>query len=120
MPEASNIFAQWAHLFLVWIGFGTLVGLLAKSILPGKDPGGAFATVVIGVLGSIIGAGVLLFFSENLRVSPLSPAGFVVAIAGTSLLLITYRLLNGTGFQFALPGMKMIRRKRRVSVVEDK
>ena len=118
MPEASNIFEHWAHLLLVWVGFGTLVGLVAKAVLPGKDPGGAFATVVMGVLGSIIGAGILLFFSDNLRVTPVSPAGFVVAIAGTALLLSSYRLISGAGFRFGMPGFN--RRKRRISVVEDK
>lgn len=118
MPEASNVFAQWANMALVWIGFGTLVGLLAKAIMPGRDPGGAFATVVIGILGSVIGAGVLAFFSANLRVSPLSPAGFVVAILGTSVLLIAYRLLQGRGSRFGFPGLRWLR-QRRISVVEE-
>jgi len=106
--------------WLVWIGFGTLVGLLAKAILPGKDPGGAFATVVNrrtrqhhrrrrpGVL-----------FGQPPRFTA-ERARFVVAILGTSLILVTYRILNGSGFKFGMPGFGKMRRKRRISVVEDK
>ncbi|MFO0965296.1 MAG: hypothetical protein U0793_06880 [Gemmataceae bacterium] len=120
MEHASNIFTQTVHLILVWIGFGTLVGLLAKAVIPGKDPGGALATVVIGILGSIIGAGVLVFFSDSLRVSPISPLGFIVAIGGTSLLLLVYRLLHGKGHRFNLwPFGRGGRPRRHVTVVED-
>src|SRR5207249_4906700 len=95
MDAATTWFTQASHFLLIWVGFGTLVGLLAKAILPGKDPGGTLPTVIIGILGSIIGAGVLLFFSADLRVTPISPVGFVVALGGTSLLLVVYRLLGG-------------------------
>jgi uncharacterized membrane protein YeaQ/YmgE (transglycosylase-associated protein family) len=96
MDQATEIFMQAAHYLLVWIGFGTLVGLLAKAIVPGRDPGGAFATLIIGILGSVIGAGVLVFFS-GLKVTPISIVGFPVALAGTMLILFSYRLLNGKG-----------------------
>jgi len=118
--EAGDLFSQWAHLLLVWIGFGTLVGLLAKAIIPGRDPGGAFSTVVIGVVGSIIGAGVLVFFSDDLRVSPISPIGFVVAIVGTAALLAIYRLLSSPRFNVTWPLWRTRRAsRRRVSVVEE-
>src|SRR4051812_10450765 len=51
MDQAVALFTEWAQYFLMWIGFGTLVGLVAKWLLPGKDPGGAFATLVIGIIG---------------------------------------------------------------------
>ena len=38
---------QWAEIFLIWVGFGTLAGLAAKAIMPGRDPGGAVATRVM-------------------------------------------------------------------------
>jgi uncharacterized membrane protein YeaQ/YmgE (transglycosylase-associated protein family) len=94
MDDAASLFSQWAHFVLVWIGFGTLVGLLAKAILPGKDPGSALATVIIGIVGSIVGAATLFFFS-GVRVSPISAAGFAVALAATIVLLGLYRLLYG-------------------------
>ena len=47
--------------FLVWVGFGTIVGLTAKAIMPGKDPGGAVATLMMGIVGTVIGCGTLAF-----------------------------------------------------------
>ena len=60
---------------LVWIGFGTVVGLLAKGIMPGRDPGGAIATVLMGVGGTILGCGVASYFRHGERVVPISPMG---------------------------------------------
>ena len=54
-----TLLSQWTHDLLSWIGFGTVVGLLGKAALPGKDPGGAVATVVLGILGSVIGAALI-------------------------------------------------------------
>src|SRR5947199_7687495 len=93
MDQAMTLFDTWAHYVLMWIGFGTLVGLLAKGLMPGKDPGGAFATVFLGIVGSIIGAATFYFFS-GLKVAPISPVGFVTALAGPALILLCYRLLN--------------------------
>ncbi len=93
----NEVLTQWINHMFVWIGFGAAVGLLSKAILPGKDPGGTFATIFIGIFGSIIGAATLFFFSGE-KVSPLSIMGFLVAVVGSALLLITYRLLNGRAF----------------------
>jgi len=90
-----ELVTQWMHLGLEWVGFGTLVGLMAKAVLPGKDGGGALATVLLGILGSVIGAALLAFFIEGADVTPISFLGFVVALGGTSLLLVSYRLLGG-------------------------
>ena len=83
---------------LVWTGFGTLVGLLAKAIMPGRDPGGALATLAMGIGGTVIGCGVLSFFYQGHRVTPISPLGLVVATAGSFTLLFFYRLLSGYWF----------------------
>ena len=93
-----DVFSQWAHLGLEWIGFGTLVGLLAKAIMPGRDPGGAIVTLLMGIGGAVIGAGTLTFFWPAQSITPLSPLGFVVATAGAFLLLLFYRLLAGHFF----------------------
>jgi uncharacterized membrane protein YeaQ/YmgE (transglycosylase-associated protein family) len=91
--------SQWANLVLVWVGFGTIVGLLAKAIMPGRDPGGALTTLAMGIGGTIIGCGTLTYFSpEGTRVSPISVAGFAVATAGAFIILFFYRLLAGKFF----------------------
>ena len=110
----------WVNHLFIWIGFGAMVGLLSKAILPGKDPGGTFATIFIGIFGSIIGAATLFFFSGE-KVEPLSIIGFIVAIVGSSLLLITYRLLNGRAFPNGFTKVWRTRRgtgRRRVVVEE--
>lgn len=102
--EENNDFliqvSQWTNDVLVWIGFGTLAGLLAKAIMPGKDPGGAVATLAMGVGGTVIGCGVLTFFTPGgTRVTPISVAGFAVATAGSFVILFFYKLLGGFYFR---------------------
>ena len=113
-----EVLSEWANYFLLWIGFGTLVGLLAKAIMPGKDPEGALTTVLMGMLGSILGAGALAYVSDNLRISPLSPIGFVVATFGAFVLLGMYRLMAGRNVGFRWWGATG-RPRRRVSVVQE-
>ena len=98
MPDANlmHILEQAAHDLLVWVGFGTLVGLAAKAIMPGRDPGGAVGTMLMGIAGSLIGCGVLLLFNTSYRVTPISPIGFCAGTAGAFLLLLFYRLLSNS------------------------
>ena len=104
---------QWANDILVWIGFGTLVGLLAKAIMPGKDPGGAVATLAMGIGGTVIGCGTLSYFYEGQRVTPISPLGLLVAIGGAFIILFFYRLLSG--YWFAEGETSLHRHSRRTS-----
>ena len=56
----------WANTVLMWIGFGTVVGLAAKAIMPGRDQSGALATLLMGIGGSLVGMGLLAFFWNGL------------------------------------------------------
>jgi uncharacterized membrane protein YeaQ/YmgE (transglycosylase-associated protein family) len=87
----------WTHTILLWIGFGTVVGLLAKAIMPGRDPGGAIATLAMGVGGTVIGCGILSYFCGE-HISPISPLGFLVGTGGAFVLLAFYRLFAGRFF----------------------
>ncbi len=113
----------WTHTFLVWVGFGTLVGLMAKAVMPGRDPGGAVATLAMGVGGTVIGCSVLTYFSEH-HVTPVSPMGFVVATLGAFMLLVFYRLLSGRFFLegdrrlTARPAARL-RRRREYTRIDD-
>ncbi|MCG8449825.1 MAG: GlsB/YeaQ/YmgE family stress response membrane protein [Pirellulales bacterium] len=98
---------------LVWIGFGTVVGLLAKGIMPGRDPGGAIATVLMGIGGTVMGCGVLSYFRAGERVVPVSPLGMFVGIGGTLLILFFYKLLGGYYFVEGEYVTRAHRRRRR-------
>lgn len=87
---------QAAHELLVWVGFGTLVGLTAKAIMPGRDPGGAIGTLLMGIVGSLIGCGCLLLFDTSYKITPISPVGFIAGTAGAFLLLLFYRILSNS------------------------
>ncbi len=80
------------------IGFiilGLIAGAIAKAILPGDDPGGIIVTMLIGVAGAIIG-GVI---ASALKVGKLGHffdiGTWLIAIAGSLLLLVVYRMVAG-------------------------
>jgi uncharacterized membrane protein YeaQ/YmgE (transglycosylase-associated protein family) len=73
---------------LGWIVFGLVVGALAKLIMPGKDPGGIFITILLGIVGALLGGflGRLIgLYKEG------EPAGFIGALVGAIVLLWLYR-----------------------------
>ena len=125
MPDGSwgPLIEQSCNEFLVWVGFGTLVGLAAKAIMPGRDPGGAIATLLMGIAGCVIGCGTLFFFYEGAKVTPISPMGFAAGTAGAFVLLLFYRLLAGSFFVEAEDGERAIsrshRRRRRRTLLRD-
>lgn len=78
---------------LSWILLGLIVGALAKYLMPGKDPGGLIATVLIGIAGAMIGgwAGARLGFGP---VTGFDLGSISLATAGAILLLIVYRIVR--------------------------
>lgn len=87
-------FQAWLEFLLLWIGFGTCVGLLAKALMPGRDPGGAIATLLMGIVGVIIGCGVYVLIYGQ-RVKPISAPGLVWGTLGAFTILVFYRMLSG-------------------------
>ena len=79
---------------VVWLVLGLVAGALAKFIMPGKDPGGLFATIAIGIVGSFVGgyAGELLGLST--RTGGLSTESVGTAVLGALILLVGFRLLK--------------------------
>jgi uncharacterized membrane protein YeaQ/YmgE (transglycosylase-associated protein family) len=74
---------------LLWIVFGLVVGIVAKLIMPGRDPGGMIVTIVLGVVGAMLGGWigrVLGLYREG------EAAGFIMAVVGAVVLLGLYRL----------------------------
>jgi uncharacterized membrane protein YeaQ/YmgE (transglycosylase-associated protein family) len=73
---------------LGWIVFGLIVGVIAKLVMPGKDPGGILVTIVLGIAGALVAGflGRLLGWYESGEA-----AGFIMATLGAVLLLFLYR-----------------------------
>ena len=86
-----------------WIVFGLIAGLIAKAIMPGKDPGGAIVTILLGIAGAVIGGfiGRALFGYGHAAgdSGDISQPGFLVSLAlavvGAIVLLAVYRLIKG-------------------------
>jgi len=97
-PQFTQAFTQWSELFLLWVGFGTIIGLMAKTIMPGRDPGGSIATLMMGIAGAVVGCGMLTYCYPAMKVTPISPVGFCVATAGAFMILFFYRILAGYWF----------------------
>lgn len=74
---------------LGWILFGLVVGIVAKLLMPGRDPGGIIITIILGIVGALIGG----FIGQALNLyEPGEPAGFVGATLGAILVLWIYRV----------------------------
>lgn len=112
-PQIAVILQDAAHEVLMWVGFGTLVGLAAKAIMPGRDPGGALGTMLMGIVGSVLGCGVIAFFCHGYRVMPISIPGFAAGTFGAFIILFFYRLLAGTFFVEAEDGERILYRSER-------
>ncbi len=91
--QLSPLAQQWINVVLIWIGFGTLAGLLARVVIPGREPTGPLGTIVIGIFGSTLGPFVLSHLLNSREFNPIGPLGFLAAIAGAFVLLMAYRLL---------------------------
>lgn len=114
MNQFPDPLGPWINDLFVWVGFGTVVGLLAKVIMPGRDPGGALTTIAMGIGGTIIGSGTCSMLMNGQRITPVSPAGLVVATLGAFTLLFFYRLLGGYWFLEgeSAPRRAPVRRRR--------
>jgi uncharacterized membrane protein YeaQ/YmgE (transglycosylase-associated protein family) len=75
---------------LGWIVFGLIVGVIAKLVMPGRDPGGLIVTMLLGIAGALLGGyigHVLGWYGPN------DNAGFLMSIFGAIVLLALYRML---------------------------
>jgi uncharacterized membrane protein YeaQ/YmgE (transglycosylase-associated protein family) len=80
---------------ILWmIVIGLVIGVLAKILMPGRDPGGAVMTMLLGIGGSIL-AGFIGrsagWYAEG------EPAGFIASVLGAILLLALYRAIASSG-----------------------
>ena len=75
---------------ILWIVFGLVVGIIAKLLMPGRDPGGFIVTTLLGIAGALVGGFVgraMGFYGQN------QSAGWLMSILGAIILLALYRML---------------------------
>ena len=75
---------------LAWIVFGLVVGIIAKLVTPGRDPGGFIITMLLGIAGALLAGFIgksIGWYEEG------EAAGFVAAIVGAFLILLVYRMI---------------------------
>lgn len=78
---------------LSWIIMGLIVGVVAKAIMPGKDPGGLIITVLLGIGGAFVGGFIGSFLGFG-KVSGFNLGSLVLATGGALLILVIYRKLR--------------------------
>lgn len=93
-----ELLQSYMNLALAWIGFGTVVGLATKTIMPGHDPGGSMTSILMGIVGTMFGLTILLFFYRGQFITPVSLKGFWVGLSGAIAFVSFYRLLGGHWF----------------------
>jgi uncharacterized membrane protein YeaQ/YmgE (transglycosylase-associated protein family) len=77
---------------LGWIVFGVIVGAVAKLLMPGRDPGGIVVTMLLGIVGAVLGGFIgraMGFYGPN------QGAGFLMSLVGAVVVLFIYRLMVG-------------------------
>lgn len=77
-----------------WVLFGLVAGVVAKLLMPGKDPGGCIVTSLIGIAGALLGGFIATALGFG-GVAAWDLRSFVVAVIGAILLLVIYRALSG-------------------------
>ena len=77
--------------FFGWIIVGAVAGVLAKMIMPGKDPGGCIVTILLGIAGALLAG----FIGNSLGwYSQGQAGGFIAATLGAIVILFIYRLMS--------------------------
>jgi uncharacterized membrane protein YeaQ/YmgE (transglycosylase-associated protein family) len=71
--------------------FGLVIGFIAKLLMPGKDPGGVIITILLGIVGSVVGRWVGRAMGLY---GPEDAAGFLMSLVGAVLLLAIYRMVT--------------------------
>ena len=79
---------------LGWIVLGLIAGAIAKAIMPGKDPGGIVITMLLGIVGAIIG-GLIADWLDVGSITELNFWGFIFALIAAVLLIGVAEAVSG-------------------------
>jgi uncharacterized membrane protein YeaQ/YmgE (transglycosylase-associated protein family) len=83
--------------WIVWIIVGLVAGAIAKFLMPGPDPGGIIVTILIGIVGALLGGWLGQTFLGVGQTSGFNIPTLLTAIVGTLILLFLYRMVAGRG-----------------------
>ena len=78
-----------------WIIFGLIAGVVAKLLMPGRDPGGCIITMLLGVAGAFVGGFIFSLFTVGTFQAGFNFGSLIVAIIGAFVILLVYRLVVG-------------------------
>jgi uncharacterized membrane protein YeaQ/YmgE (transglycosylase-associated protein family) len=82
---------------LSWIVFGLIAGIIAKLLMPGRDPGGCIITMLLGVAGAFVGGFLYrLATGTNVLYFGFDVGSFAIAVLGAAVILALYRLIVRT------------------------
>ena len=76
-----------------WIVLGAIVGVIAKLIMPGKDPGGMIVTILLGIAGAFVGGYISTILGFG-SVTGFNILSLVIAVGGALILLVIYRFIK--------------------------
>ena len=77
---------------LAWIVFGLVVGIIAKLVTPGRDPGGFIVTMLLGIVGAFVAT----YLGQTLGWYQIGEAaGFIGSVIGAMIVLFIYRMIVG-------------------------
>jgi uncharacterized membrane protein YeaQ/YmgE (transglycosylase-associated protein family) len=89
---------DWLWFIVSLVIIGAIAGFIARALVPGKDPMGIGATIVLGIVGSFIG-GFLgwALFGKDISEGALQPSGIIGSIIGAIIALLVYRAATRRG-----------------------
>ncbi|HEY6321439.1 MAG TPA: GlsB/YeaQ/YmgE family stress response membrane protein [Thermoanaerobaculia bacterium] len=80
---------------LAWIVLGLIAGLVAKALVPGRDPGGCVITVLVGIAGALVGGWLSTLLGFGGLAGGMDLRNLVIAVLGAIVLIVLWRLLFG-------------------------
>jgi uncharacterized membrane protein YeaQ/YmgE (transglycosylase-associated protein family) len=84
---------------LAWIVVGLVAGLIAKALMPGKEPGGIIVIVLLGIGGAFVGGFLAVVLGISDGVNNFDVGTILLAVVGAMLLLFAYRTVGGGGLR---------------------
>ncbi len=80
---------------ITWIVFGLIAGIIAKLLMPGRDPGGCIVTMLLGIIGAFVGGFLYRLLTGREVFFQFDIGSLVVAVLGAIVVLALYRIFAG-------------------------